>query len=115
MNNLSQTFVKYHGCGYSYLDGTNMLIETGKKCSLATNEPFWKQPIDTDNKIAKSTRNQVKTKAKASTNHMKRYFKFEKKFQENKYDDASFSSDYSTDDESQNNSLTGMHQKLNKI
>ena len=81
MNNLSQTFFKYHGCGYSYLDGTNMLIETGKKCSLATNEPFWKQPIDTDNKIAKSTRNQVKTKAKASTNHMKRYFKFEKKFQ----------------------------------
>ena len=40
MNNLSQTFVKYHGCGYSYLDGTNMLIETGKKCSLATNDPF---------------------------------------------------------------------------
>ena len=38
---------------------------------------------------------------------MKRYFKFEKKFQENKYDDASFSSDYSTDDESENNSLTG--------
>ena len=31
MNNLSQTFVKYHGCGYSHLDGTNMLIETGKK------------------------------------------------------------------------------------
>ena len=115
MNNLSQTFFKYHGCGYSYLDGTNMLIETGKKCSLATNEPFWKQPPDTHNKIAKSTTNQLKTKAKASTNYMKRYFKFVKHFQENKYGDVSFSSDYSTDDESENNSLTGMHQKLNKI
>lgn len=82
-------------------------LNLAKKCSLTTNEPFWKQPIDTHSKIAKSTRNQVKTKAKASTNYMKRYFKFEKKFQENKYDDASFSSDYSTDDESENNSLTG--------
>ena len=107
MNNLSQTFVKFHGCGYSYLDGTNMLIESGKKCSLATNDPFWKQPIDTRNKIAKSTRNQLKTKAKASTNYMKKYFKFVKNFQENKYDDASFSTVYSTDDESENNSLTG--------
>ena len=80
MNNLSQTFVKYHGCGYSYLDGTNMLIETGKKCSLATNDPFQRQPIETRNKIAKSTRNQLKTKAKASTNYMKKYFKFVKIF-----------------------------------
>ena len=31
MNNLSQTFFKYHSCGYSYLDGTNILIEFGKK------------------------------------------------------------------------------------
>ena len=38
---------------------------------------------------------------------MKRYFKFVKHFQENKYGDVSFSSDYSTDDESENNSLTG--------
>ena len=86
----------YHGCGNSYLDGTNMFIKTGRKCLLPTNEPFWKNPNDTCNKIAKSTRNQLKSKARASPNYMKRYFKFLKNYHKNNY----FSGDYSTDTES---------------
>ena len=95
--------MKCHGCGYLFLDETNKLIETGAKCSLPANDPFWKEPINTHNKIAKSTRNQLKTKALTSTNYMKRYLKYRRDFEENKYDDASFSSDYSTGNESENN------------
>ena len=67
MKNYSQTFVKYHGCGNCYIDGTNMLIETGRKCIAATNNPFWKRPIDSNSKIAKSTRNELKIKSRAET------------------------------------------------
>ena len=81
MKNFSQTFVQYHGCGYSYLDGTNMLLESGRKCLLETNNPFWKKPIDSCNKIAKSTRNQLKSKAKTDASYMKKYFKFVKNYQ----------------------------------
>ena len=66
--------------------------------------------IDACNKIAKSTRNQLRTEAKRS--YMKWYFKFLNAFQKDKFDDASFSSDYSTDDESESDitdyeSITG--------
>ena len=66
MKNYSQTFVQYHGCGNSYLDGTNMLTETGR-CATPTYNPFWKRPIESSNKIAKSTRNKLKIKLKFQT------------------------------------------------
>ena len=92
MKNFSQTIVSYHG--------TNKIVPKNRKCIMPTNNPFWKNPTDTSNKIAKSTRTQVKIKAKANRSYIKRYLKFVKTFKENKFDDASFSSDYSTDNES---------------
>ena len=100
MKNFSQTFVKYHGCGHCYLDGTNKLVPGGRICIMKTNSPFWKNQIDTSNKIAKSTRNQLKMKQRATRSYIKRYLRFVKAFQEDKFDDARFSSDYSTDNES---------------
>ena len=69
--NFSQTFVTYHGCGKCYLDGTNGLL-INRKCVMPKNNPFWKKPEDTCNKIAKSTRTQLKSKAYASRNYAKR-------------------------------------------
>ena len=100
MKNFSQTIVSYHGCGNCYLDGTNKIVPKNRKCIMPRNNLFWKNPIDTSNKIAKSTRTQLKIKAKANRSYIKRYLKFVKTFKENKFDDASFSSDYSTDNES---------------
>ena len=105
MKKFSQTFVRYHGRGHCYLDGTKTLIQTGRRCVMETNNPFWKKPIDACNKIAKSTRNQLKTEAKQS--FMKRYFKFLNAFEKDKFDD-----DYSTNDESESDitdyeSITG--------
>ena len=100
MKNFSQMFVSYHGCGHCYLNGTNKLVPKGKKCIMPTNNPFRKNPVDTSNKIAKSTRTQLKIKAKANRSYVKRYLKFLKAFQENKFEDGSWSTDYSTDDES---------------
>ena len=74
MKNYSQPFVKYHGCGNSLLDGTNMLLETGEKSFLETYNPLWKKPFDGGNKIAKSTRNKLKTKARADVSFMGKYF-----------------------------------------
>ena len=93
MKRFSQTFVKYHGCGNCYLDETNMLIETGRKCVLVTNKPFWKRPIDSNNKIAKSTRNKLKTKPRANISYMKKHAKFVKNFSKQKYYDTYFSGD----------------------
>ena len=53
------------------------------------------------NKIAKSTRNQLKIKSKANRKYLRRYFNFVNTFQQNKFYDASFSSNYSTDEESE--------------
>ena len=66
MKNYLQTFAQYHGC----LDGTNMLIETGRRCATPTHNPFWKKPIDSNNKIAKSTRNKLKIKSRAIRSYM---------------------------------------------
>lgn len=43
MNKFSQTFVRYHGRGHCYLDGTNALIQTGRRCVMEKNNPFWKK------------------------------------------------------------------------
>ena len=50
----------YHGCGRCYLDGTNKLIAGNKGCTLPTNNPFWKRPEDSSNRISKSTRSKLK-------------------------------------------------------
>ena len=100
MKNVSQTFVRYHGCCHCYLDGTNKLVLKGRKCIMPTNNSFWKNSVDTSNKIAKSTRMQLKIKAKANRSYVKRYLKFLKAFQENKFEGGSWSTDYNTDDES---------------
>ena len=38
---------------------------------MPTCDPFWKKPVDTFNKIAKSTRSQIKNKPKANRGYMK--------------------------------------------
>ena len=60
MKSFSQTFVTYHGCGNYYLNGKNQIITKGKRCLTPTNNSSWKRPIGTTNKIAKSTRSQLK-------------------------------------------------------
>ena len=91
MKNFSQTFVKYHGCGNSFLDGTNMQLETGEKCFLEAYNPCWKKPFNSCNKIAKSTRNKLKTKARVDASYMRKYFKSIKNYSLN-------CSDYETDE-----------------
>ena len=98
MKNYSQTFVKYHGCGNCYIDGTNMLIETGRKCIAATNNPFWKRPIDSNSKIVKSTRNELKIKSRADRSYMLKYAKFVKNCHKNEYYDPYFSDDNESSD-----------------
>ena len=68
MKNFSQTFVNYHGCGNGYLDGANKIVPKGRKCIMLTYNPFWKNPMRTSNKIAKSTGSQNKKKTKAKRN-----------------------------------------------
>ena len=75
----SQTFVTYHGCGYCYVDGTNLLQGT-TRCFLPIHNPFWKEPCDTSNRIAKSTRNQLKKKSIATRSYCKEYFKYIRKY-----------------------------------
>ena len=96
MNNFSQTFVTYQACGKCYLDGINELLGS-RSCLMATNNPFWKKREDTFNKIAKSTRTQLKIKARANGSYVIKYLKFKKTLEENKFGDES---DYSTSNES---------------
>ena len=58
MKSLSITL--YHGCGRCYLDGTNELIADNEGCTMPTNNPFWKKPEDSYNRISKSTRSKLK-------------------------------------------------------
>ena len=105
MKNYSQTFVQYHGCGSSCLDGTNMLIATGRRCTAPTYNPFWKRPTNVNNKIAKSTRNKLKRKSRAFRSYMLDYAKFVKNFHKNEYYDPYFIDDnesLDTDTDSEN-------------
>ena len=79
------------------MDGTNALIPTGRKCVLQTNNPFWKNPIDTNSKIAKSRRTQLKIKARANRSYVIKYLRFKEVLEENKFENES---DYSTGVES---------------
>ena len=61
-----QNFVKYHGCGVYFMDGT--LLLGGKhcgvhheKCFFPLKQPFWKRPLDVIiNKV--ETRSQIQKK-----------------------------------------------------
>ena len=50
----------YHGCGRCYLDGKIELIADNEGCKMTTNNPFWKRPDDSYNRISKSTRSKPK-------------------------------------------------------
>ena len=75
-----------------------MLIETGRKCIVATNNPFWKRPIDSNSKIAKSTRNELKIKSRANRSYMLKYAKCVKNCHRNEYYDPYFSDDNESSD-----------------
>ena len=75
-----------------------MLTETGRKCIAATNNPFWKGPIDSNSKIAKSTRNELKIKSRAGRSYMLKYAKFVKICHKSEYYDPYFSDDNESSD-----------------
>ena len=70
-----------------------MLIETGRKCVATTNNPFWKRPIDSNSKITKSTRNELKIKSRADRSYLFKYAKFVKNCHKNEYYDPYVSDD----------------------
>ena len=72
MKNLN-TIVKYHGCGIGYLYGTRELVK--RSCSKPTFNPFWKNPEHTSNRVAKSTRAQLKRKPHATRHYIRKYVK----------------------------------------
>ena len=72
MKNLN-TIVKYHGCGIGYLDGTRELVK--RTCSKPIFNPFWKNPEHTSNRVAKSTRAQLKRKAPTTRHYIRKYGK----------------------------------------
>ena len=108
MKIFSQTFVTYHGCGQCYLDGTNKIVPEGRKCIMPTDNPFWKKPIDTCNKIAKSRRAQIKNKAKANRGYVRRYAKYVRVFHKKNGILTMLFGDYSSDNELNSNaSISG--------
>ena len=48
----------FHGCMRKNKDGSNRIIENGKRCLWPTTSPFWKKTVDVPFKI--STRSQEK-------------------------------------------------------
>ena len=97
----SQNFIAYHGCGKFYLDGTNEIVYY--VCSNKTLNPFWKNPIDVNNKISKSTRSQVKKKPLATRKYIRKYFN-DLHYLKNK--DTQSSSDWDTDYSDDDSDLT---------
>ena len=97
----SQSFILYHGCGRCYLDGTNELIANKEGCIMPTNNPFWKRPEDSFNRISKSTRSELKKKTYANLNYCKKYFTYVKLIDSKNYEFLStYESDYSSEEDS---------------
>ena len=71
---LWQNIITYHGCGKCFLDGTNEIAFFG--CSNRAFNPLWKDPIDVNNKISKSTRSQIKKKPLATRKYIRKYFNY---------------------------------------
>ena len=88
----SQNIIAYHGCGKCYLDVTNEIAYFSNNSNKTFN-PFWKNPIDANNKISKPTRYQIKKKPVARRKYIRKYFNY-LLYLENK--DTQLSSDYKT-------------------
>ena len=76
-----QNFVKCHGCGVYFMDGTLLLDGKHcgihhKKCFLSVTQPFWKRPEDVINKV--ETRSQLQKKRIFFENIKHKYFKYVK-------------------------------------
>ena len=66
----------YHGCGRCNLYGTNELIADNEGYKMTTNNPFWKRPGDSYNRISKSTRSKLKKKTYSNSSYRKKYFSY---------------------------------------
>ena len=97
----SQNFIAYHGCGKFYLDGTKEIAYYDWSNKIFN--PFWKNPIDVNNKISKSTRSQVKKKPLATRKYIRKYFN-DLHYLKNK--DTQSSSDWDTDYSDDDSDLT---------
>ena len=47
----------YHGCGLAFEDGTVPLMQASFGCRYPTANPFWKDPVDVENRV--KTRSQL--------------------------------------------------------
>ena len=79
VNSFSQDFVKYHGSGVYFIDGTLLLDGKHcgvhhKKCFLPVTQPFWKRPEDIINIV--ETRSQLQKKKVFFENIKNKYFKY---------------------------------------
>ena len=79
VKSFSQNFVKCHGCGVYFIDGTLLLDGKHcgvhhKKCFFPLTQPFWKRPEDVINKV--ETRSQLQKKKVFFENIKNKYFKY---------------------------------------
>ena len=61
----------FHGCMRKNKDGSNRIIENGKRCLWPTTSTFWKKTVDVPFKI--STRSQEKKKELVTRADVNRY------------------------------------------
>ena len=69
---MPESFIQYHGGNdHLYKDGTRKLVKF--HCANPTLYPFWKDTQDVANKVAQSTRGQLKHKPKTELNEILSY------------------------------------------
>ena len=103
----------YHGCGRCYLDGTNELIADNEGCKMTTNNPFWKRPEDSYNRISKSTRSKLKKKTYANSSYREKYFSYLKIINSKDYQFwSTYESDYDSDEDSPSDVESNLSDKL---
>ena len=112
VKSFSQNFVKYHGCGVYFMDGTLLLDGKHcgihhKKCFLPVTQPFRKIPEDVINKV--ETRSQLQKEKIFFWKYQKQIFQVSKN---KKIKNWSLLSSYSesdkyTDDESTDSESSG--------
>ena len=66
IESFSQDFVKYHGCGANFMDGTLLLDGKHrsvhhKKCFCPVTQPFWKKLEDVINIVERRSQLQKKS------------------------------------------------------
>ena len=74
-----QNFVKYHGCGVYFMDGTLLLDVKHhgvhhKKCFSSVTRSFWKEPENLVNRV--ETRSQLREKKVFFEKIKSKYFKY---------------------------------------